>query len=85
MLRIAVLAAAIITLAACGRAYGPQFQPDLTKPQAGRARLYVYRLDTIIGSANADVSIIQLDGRRLGRMRIGGSLAVPVLPGQHKQ
>lgn len=84
MLRIMVLAAAIIILTACGTASGPQFQPELTKPQAGRARLYVYRPDTIIGMANADVSIIHLDGRRLARMRIGGSIVVPISPGQHK-
>jgi predicted small lipoprotein YifL len=83
MLRITALIAAIITLAACGRAYGPQFQPDLTKPDAGRARLYVYRPDTVIGSANADVSLMHLDGRRLTRMRIGGSVVVPISPGQH--
>jgi hypothetical protein len=83
MLRIAALLAVIITVAACGRAYGPQFEPDLRKPDAGRARLYVYRPDTFIGSANADVSLMHLDGRRLTRMRIGGSVVVPISPGQH--
>jgi hypothetical protein len=84
MLRITIALAAIVTLAACATADGPQFQPELKKPEAGRARLYVYRPDTIIGMANAYPSIIHLDGRRLAPMRIGGSIMVPVLPGQHK-
>lgn len=57
--------------------------PAATKPAAGRALLYVYRPRTLIGIANFDVPIIHLDKQRLGRIRIGGYLAIPVSPGQH--
>jgi Protein of unknown function (DUF2846) len=67
----------------CG-ASGPQFAPDLVKPAPGRALVYVYRPDTLIGIGNADVSIMHLDGRRITRMRIGGHIAFPVSAGKHR-
>jgi len=70
-------------LSGCG-ASGPQFAPDLVKPVPGRALVYVYRTDTLIGIGNADVSIMHLDGRRITRIRIGGHIAFPVTPGKHR-
>ncbi len=65
-------------------ATGGQFQPEVNKPGANGALLYVYRPHTLIGIANADVPIMHLDGQRLTRIRIGGYLSIPVLPGRHK-
>jgi predicted small lipoprotein YifL len=73
----------LFCLSGCG-ASGPQFVPDLVKPAPGRALVYVYRPDTLIGIANADVSIMHLDGRRITRMRIAGHIAFPVTPGKHR-
>jgi len=72
-----------LILSGCG-ASGPQFAPDLVKPAPGRALVYVYRPDTLIGIGNADVSIMHLDGRRITRIRIGGHVAFPVTPGKHR-
>jgi hypothetical protein len=74
---------AALSLLGCA-ASGAQIQPELNKPDAGRARLYVYRPSTLIGIANFDVPIMHLDGRRLTRIRIGGYLVIPVSPGVHK-
>jgi hypothetical protein len=38
----------------------------------------------MVGIGNPDVAFLHLDGRRLARIRIGGYLAVPISPGQHK-
>jgi hypothetical protein len=73
----------LLFLSGCG-ASGPQFAPDLVKPVPGRALVYVYRPDTLIGIGNADVSIMHLDGRRITRIRIGGHIAFPVTPGKHR-
>ena len=72
-----------LILSGCG-ASGPQFAPDLVKPLPGRALVYVYRPDSLIGIANADVSIMHLDGRRITRIRIGGHIAFPATPGKHR-
>jgi Protein of unknown function (DUF2846) len=77
----AVLALTLLT--ACG-ATGTSFKPEVDKPQGNRALIYIYRPDTIIGVANADVPFIHLDGRQLARIRIGGYLAIPVTAGKHK-
>jgi hypothetical protein len=77
-----VLAAALL-LTGCG-ASGEQFKVGALKPTAGRALVYVYRPSTFVGIANSEVAFLHLDGRRLARIRIGGYLAVPVSPGQHK-
>jgi hypothetical protein len=74
---------AMLALSGCG-ASGPNFSPGLTKPERGRALLYVYRPDTLIGIGNADVPFLHLDGRRLTRIRIGGHFAVAAAPGRHK-
>jgi hypothetical protein len=44
----------------------------------------VYRPNTFVGIGNPDVAFLHLDGRRIARIRIGGYVAVPVSPGQHK-
>jgi hypothetical protein len=74
---------AILILVGCS-ASGPAFKPELNRPDSSRALLYIYRPDTIIGIGNADVPFLHLDGRRLTRIRIGGHIALPVSPGQHK-
>ncbi|HEY2135314.1 MAG TPA: hypothetical protein VGH49_05465, partial [Xanthobacteraceae bacterium] len=81
-IKLAAIFVGALLLAGCA-AGGPQFRAEANKPAAGRALLYIYRPHTLIGIANPDVSIVHLDGRRLTRIRIGGSLAVPVSPGQH--
>ena len=80
-----ILAATMaIALLLCGCvASGQQFKLE-AKPDSNRALLYVYRPATIIGIGNPDVPFIHLDGRRLGRIRIGGYLAIPISPGRHK-
>ena len=79
-----ILAATMaIALLFCGCASGQQFKLE-AKPDSNRALLYVYRPATIIGIGNPDVPFIHLDGRRLGRIRIGGYLAIPISPGRHK-
>jgi hypothetical protein len=75
--------AAVVLLAGCG-ASGEQFKVGAMKPPSGRALLYVYRPSTLVGIGNPEVAFLHLDGRRLARIRIGGYLAVPVSPGQHK-
>jgi hypothetical protein len=79
----AVVLAAVLLLAGCG-ATGEQFKVGAMKPASGRALLYVYRPDTFIGIGNPDVAFLHLDGRRVARIRIGGYVAVPISPGQHK-
>jgi hypothetical protein len=79
----AIVLAAALMLSGCG-ATGEQFKVGAIKPPSGRALLYVYRPNAFVGIANADVAFLHLDGRRLGRIRIGGYLAVPVSPGVHK-
>lgn len=79
----AIVLAAALLAAGCG-ASGEQFKLGAIKPPPGRALLYVYRPGTFVGIANADVAFLHLDGRRLGRIRIGGYLAVPISPGSHK-
>jgi hypothetical protein len=81
--RIAAAVAAVAFLTGCAVS-GSDFKPEANKPEVGHGRLYVYRSSTIIGSANADVPIIHLDGRRLTRIRIGGHLVVSVSLGRHK-
>jgi len=80
--RLAAIVAIMLLLCGCV-ASGPQFKVE-AKPDSSRALLYVYRPTTIIGIGNPDVPFIHLDGRRLGRIRIGGYLAVPISPGRHK-
>jgi Protein of unknown function (DUF2846) len=82
---VRILAATIaIALLLCGCvASGQQFKLE-AKPDGNRAMLYVYRPATILGIGNPDVPFIHLDGRRLGRIRIGGYLAIPISPGRHK-
>jgi hypothetical protein len=65
-------------------ATGAQFKPEANKPSVYGALLYVYRPYTLIGTANADVPIMHLDGQRMTRIRIGGYLNVPISAGQHK-
>ena len=72
-----------LILSGCG-ASGPQFAPELVKPVPGRALVYVYRPDTLIGIGNADVPFLRLDGRPITRIRIGGHIAFPVTPGRHR-
>jgi hypothetical protein len=79
----AVALAAALLLAGCG-ATGEQFKVGAIKPPSGRALLYVYRPSTVVGIGNPDVAFLHLDGRPLTRIRIGGYLAVPISPGQHK-
>jgi hypothetical protein len=74
---------ALVALSGCVAA-GSQFKPEASKPVGNRALLYVYRPDTIVGVANADVSFIHLDGQRLTQIRIGGYVAVPISAGKHK-
>src|SRR5438105_1326680 len=69
-------------LAGCG-ATGSQFNPQANKPGPNTALVYVYRPQTLIGIGNPDVPITHLDKHRLARIRIGGSLAIPVSPGRH--
>ncbi len=76
-------ALAVVLLSGCG-ASGPQFQEGLAKPDSGRALLYVYRTNTMIGIINGDVPFMHLDGRRLARIRIGGYAAIPISPGKHR-
>lgn len=80
---LAAAAAIALLLSGCG-ASGEQFKLGAIKPPPGRALLYVYRPGTIVGIGNADVAFLHLDGKRLARIRIGGYLAVPISPGQHK-
>ena len=62
----------------------PQDKFESKGPPPGGALLYIYRPRTIVGIGNMDVPIIHLDGRRLGRIRIGGYYVIPVPPGQHR-
>lgn len=79
------LAALLTTLMLMGCvATGPEFKAELSRPESGRALLYVYRPDTVIGIGNADVPFLHLDGQRLTRIRIGGHIPLPVSPGRHK-
>jgi hypothetical protein len=64
-------------------ASGTQFSPSSVGQVPGQALVYVYRSSTLIGVANADVPFLHLDGRQLTRIRIGGSIAAPISPGQH--
>jgi hypothetical protein len=61
---------------------GTEFKAE-TKSEGGRARLYVYRHVAYVGIANADVTFLHLDGQRIGRIRMGGFISVPISPGQH--
>jgi hypothetical protein len=78
------LAAFLTILLLMGCASGPEFKAELSRPDSGRALLYVYRPDTVIGIGNADVPFLHLDGQRLTRIRIGGHMPLPVSPGRHK-
>jgi Protein of unknown function (DUF2846) len=80
--KLAATLAAVLLLSGCG-ASGQQFKLE-AKPDSNRALLYVYRPTTLLGIGNPDVPFIHLDGRRLGRIRIGGYLAIPISPGRHK-
>jgi hypothetical protein len=80
--RILLLVAVVWTLAGCAGTEQARF--DGKQPPPGGALLYVYRSHTLIGIANMDVPIIHLDGRALGRIRIGGYFALPIAPGQHR-
>ena len=71
-----------VLLCGCG-ASGLQFA-QVAKPDRNKALLYVYREQTMIGIINGDVPFINLDGRRLARIRIGGYLAIPIAPGRHR-
>ncbi len=73
----------IFLLAGCV-ASGPEFKAELSQPESGRALLYVYRPDTVVGIANADVTFLHLNGQRVTRIRIGGHIPLPVSPGRHK-
>jgi uncharacterized membrane protein YqiK len=81
--RLAAALVAVLLLAGCGATI-PRFNAELIKPDSRGAVVYVYRPHTVIGIANADVSILHLDGQRMARIRIGGYLAIPVSPGQHR-
>jgi hypothetical protein len=74
---------ALVSLLGGCVASGQHFKVE-AKPDSKSALLYVYRPTTILGIGNPDVPFIHLDGRRLGRIRIGGYLAVPIAPGRHK-
>ena len=81
--QVAAIIVSALLLGGCGMTMGPAFQAGANKPERGRALVYVYRNKTFIGIANADVPIMHLDGRRIGRIRISGHLAIPVSPGTH--
>jgi Protein of unknown function (DUF2846) len=81
--RIAAALIAVFSFVGCAVS-GPQLQAEPSKPDGGRALLYVYRRFTLIGIANPDVPIIHLDGRRLTRIRIGGYFVIPISTGRHK-
>ena len=74
---------AFLVVSGCG-ASGESFRAVGTKPARDQALLYVYRPSTVIGIANADVPFVHLDGRRLGRIRIGGYLRIPVAAGRRR-
>ena len=83
MKRLVAGVVAFLVVSGCG-ASGQSFRAQGAKPARDQALLYVYRPSTVVGIANADVPFLHLDGRRLGRIRIGGYLRIPVSPGRHK-
>ena len=80
--RVLLLLPGVLALAGCAGTE-PQDRFESRRPPGGTI-LYIYRPRTLVGIANMDVPIIHLDGRRLGRIRIGGYYVIPVAPGQHR-
>ena len=76
-----VLIIAVLVLAGCG-ASGASFKQEAIESLGeNETIIYIYRPDTLVGIINFDVSFLHLNGKSLGRIRIGGYLPIVVSQG----
>ena len=80
MRRIFQIAALCTLLAACQTAGGPNFKP--VAAGSGKGVIYVYALGGFGGYGESPV--IEVDGKRVGKVQSKGYLAIPVRAGTHK-
>jgi len=82
-MRVLIAIFALIFVAGCS-ATGPLYteKNNIQAPSSGKSLVYVYRIDTVIGSG-VTAHLID-DGQDVGAVNVGGYFSYEAAPGEHK-